>query len=84
MGMPSFSHGGIHPAAVKGLTAAKPIRRFPFAPYLVILLSQHIGQPSRPTVREGEEVQRGQLIAEAQGFVSVPMHAPVTGRVTKI
>jgi electron transport complex protein RnfC len=84
MNLPSFSHGGIHPAATKGLTAGKPIRRFPFAPYLVILLSQHIGQPSRPTVREGEEVQRGQLIAEAQGFVSVPMHAPVTGRVTKI
>lgn len=84
MGLPSFSHGGIHPAAAKGLTASKPIRRFPFAPYLVILLSQHVGQPSKPRVREGEEVQRGQLIADAQGFVSVPMHAPVTGRVTKI
>ncbi len=83
MSLPSFAQG-IHPPTAKQLTAAKPIRRFPFAPYLVILLSQHIGQPAKPVVRQGEEVQRGQLIAEAQGFLSVPMHAPATGRVTRI
>ena len=32
----------------------------------------------------GDRVFRGQLIAESQGFVSVPLHASVTGTVTAI
>jgi electron transport complex protein RnfC len=47
-------------------------------------LSQHAGVPAIPTVHEGQEVVRGEPIAKAGGFVSVPMHSPVTGRVAKI
>jgi electron transport complex protein RnfC len=35
-------------------------------------------------VREGQEVVRGEPIAESGGFVSVPMHAPATGVIRKI
>jgi len=80
---PSFSHG-VHPPEAKADTSALRIRRFPFAPVLVIPLAQHIGAPSVPVVREGQEVARGQFIAEAAGFVSVPQHAPVSGVVQKI
>lgn len=79
----SFSRG-IHPPECKDHTSGKSIRRLPFAPELVIPLSQHTGAPAVPVVREGQEVVRGEPIAEAGGFVSVPMHAPVTGIVDRI
>ncbi len=79
----TFSHG-VHPREAKEATARAPIRRFPFAPFLFLLLSQHTGKPSRPIVREGEDVVRGQPIAEADGFVSVPIHAPATGVIRKV
>jgi len=68
----------------KEQTCHLPIRRLPFAPMLVVPLSQHTGAPAVPIVREGQEVVRGEPIAEAGGFVSVPMHAPATGRVERI
>ncbi|MDJ0926236.1 MAG: electron transport complex subunit RsxC [Gammaproteobacteria bacterium] len=80
---PSFTHG-VHLPDAKDDTCQEAIRQFPFAPVLVVPLSQHAGKPSVPTVREGEEVSRGQCIAAADGFVSVPQHAPVTGTVRRI
>ena len=53
-GKPTFRHG-IHPPESKDATAGMPIRRFPFAPVLVVALLQHIGKPAVPVVREGEE-----------------------------
>lgn len=46
--------------------------------------SQHIGAPATPIVKAGDEVKVGQLIAEASGYVSSPIYASVSGRVTKI
>ena len=51
----------------------------PFPPRLVIPLSQHAGAPSQLLVHPGQEVVRGEPIAKAAGFVSVPQHAPATG-----
>jgi electron transport complex protein RnfC len=79
----TFSHG-IHPVDHKEQTADKKIRRLPFAHTMVIPLSQHRGAPAKPLVVAGQEVVRGQPIAEAGGFVSVPMHSPVTGVVRAI
>ncbi len=78
-----FQHG-LHPPEHKELTEHRPIRRFPFAPMMIIPLSQHLGAPAVPIVREGQEVVRGEPIAKAGGFVSVPMHAPATGIISKI
>ena len=74
---------GIHPPQNK-LTAEQPIKRLPFAPRLTVPLSQHIGQPARAVVRVGQEVVRGQLIAEPSGWLSVPHHAPASGVVEAI
>jgi len=82
-GRKTFSHG-VHPQTHKEETADKPIRRLPFAPRLIVPLAQHAGKPSRPIVKVGQEVLRGQLIAEADGFMSVPQHAPATGVVEAI
>ena len=75
---------GIHPPEKKDETSHLAIRRFPFAPVLVVPLSQHLGKPALPVVRAGQEISRGQTIAEADGFMSVSMHAPASGVVKKI
>ncbi|HEY3325965.1 MAG TPA: electron transport complex subunit RsxC [Novimethylophilus sp.] len=79
---PSFARG-IHPPQFKE-TGRIGIRRMPFAPRLTVPLSQHLGKPARAIVRPGQEVLRGELIAEADGYVSVPAHAPVSGVVEAV
>lgn len=79
----TFKHG-IHPPESKEETRGLPVRQFPFSPLMILPMSQHIGAPSEIVVREGQEVERGQLLAKADGYVSVPMHAPVSGVVRKI
>ena len=44
-------------------------------------LARHIGAPSVPTVSSGDTVTRGQLIADAAAGLSVPQHAPMSGKV---
>ena len=74
---------GVHPAGNKS-TAGRPIRRMPFAPRMTLPLAQHIGKPAVPTTAAGQEVVRGQLIARADGYLSVPLHSPVDGVVEAI
>jgi len=83
LGLRTFRHG-VHPPESKDETKRSPIRQFPFAPLLVVPLQQHIGKPSVPLVREGQEVTRGQRLGRADGFVSVAVHAPASGIVRRI
>ncbi|MBW2242093.1 MAG: electron transport complex subunit RsxC [Deltaproteobacteria bacterium] len=78
LGLGSFRHG-VHPPDAKDATRDLAIRRLPFAPLLVVPLAQHLGRPSVPRVREGQEVVRGECIARPDGFLSVAMHAPASG-----
>jgi electron transport complex protein RnfC len=82
-GRRTFSHG-IHPPESKEATRGLPIQQFPFAPLMIVPLSQHIGKPALPIVQEGTEVQRGQMIAKPDGFMSVAIHAPASGRIRRI
>jgi electron transport complex protein RnfC len=81
-GAPTFRHG-VHPPEQKG-TADRPLERMPFVDEYVLPLGQHIGAPSRARVSAGDDVQRGDVLADPGGFVSTALHAPVTGRVTAI
>lgn len=47
-------------------------------------MNQHLGIPSVPVVKKGDKVQTGQLVAEAAGFVSAPIHASVSGTVIDV
>ncbi len=50
-----------------------------------INLLQHAGAPSIPLVKPGEEVQKGQLIAEKpEGVLGAGIHASLSGRVQKV
>ena len=76
--------GGIHPAERKELSNRTPIQQAPLPKRLTLPLNQHIGAPAEPVVAVGERVLKGQLIAAANGFVSVPVHAPTSGTVSFI
>jgi len=76
--------GGIHPAERKELSNRTPIQPAPLPKRLTLPLNQHIGAPAEPVVAVSERVLKGQLIAAANGFVSVPVHAPTSGTVSFI
>jgi len=82
MRLKTFSHG-VHPPETK-ITSEAKIRRFPFASELTVLLSQHIGRPAKAIVFKGQEVVRGERIAEADGLMSIPLFAPATGVVSEV
>jgi electron transport complex protein RnfC len=76
--------GGVHPPDAKDFAKNASIEKFGHPNKVVIPLSQHIGAPSKPLVKVGDEVVIGQKICDAGGFVSIPMHASISGKVTKI
>ena len=58
--------------------------RMPVPKTVVLPMNMHIGAPAKPVVKVGDTVGVGQLIAEAGGFISSPVHASVSGTVKKI
>lgn len=50
-----------------------------------LLLSQHLGAPAVATVKEGDEVKEGDVIARAkEGTLSVNIHASISGKVSAV
>ncbi|GAB4336440.1 MAG: electron transport complex subunit RsxC [Calditrichia bacterium] len=83
MGKRTF-HGGVHPYEGKHYTEKKAIEPIPNPAKVFIPLQQHIGAPAEVLVKKGDEVKKGQKIAEAKGFVSTPIHSSVSGVVKSI
>jgi electron transport complex protein RnfC len=78
-----FAHG-VHPPEHKELTAHLPIRRMPYPDEVVLPLRQHAGKPAKLVVAKGAWVERGDVLATADGFISSPVHASASGRVVDI
>ena len=78
--------GGVHPDYHKDMTASLAISVMKTPSTVVIPLAQHIGAPCEPLegIEEGVRVKLGQKIADSTGFVSAPIHASVSGTITKI
>lgn len=81
--MKTFSMGGVHPQDNK-LSARKPFQVVDLPDVAIFPLEQHIGAPAKPIVDVGDKVKAGQMIAEAGGSVSAPVHSSVSGTVQKI
>jgi len=81
---PAF-RGGIRLPAPERRDSEARIRQLPFAPRLLLPLKQHAGGSAAvAVVRVGDEVLRGQLLARAEDDTAVPLHAPASGRVSRI
>jgi len=76
--------GGIHPPHYKEKTADKPIILCPIPSKIYLPMGQHIGQPARCLVKEGDRVKARQKIGEAESFISSPVHASVSGVVERV
>jgi len=75
--------GGITPDMCKW-TENNAIEDCPLPPLFIMPIKQHIGQACTPLVQVGDLVLRGQKIAKSEGYLSVPIHAPTSGKVIKI
>jgi electron transport complex protein RnfC len=76
--------GGIHPPQNKDQSTGRPIRRAPLPEQLVLPLNMHLGAPAKALVSAGDRVLKGQKIAEGNGAVSLPIHAPTSGTVMAV
>lgn len=75
--------GGIYPSCNK-ITAKEKIKTATNFFKVILPVSQHIGAFAEPIVKIGDEVKKGQLIAQAKGFVSSPVHSSIFGKVIDI
>lgn len=51
---------------------------------VILPMQQHIGAPCTPIVKVGDHVDVGQKIADSEQYVSAPIHASVSGKVTSV
>lgn len=47
-------------------------------------MQQHVGAPCKPLVKVGDTVDVGQKIGDSDAYVSAPIHASISGKVTAI
>jgi len=64
------------------LSADTPIEKAPLPEQVVIPLHQNIGAPCQAMVKRGDRVLTGQVIGDSDKFVTAPVHATVSGKVT--
>ena len=76
--------GGIHPDGHKNISKGQPVSSYLPDGDLVFPVNQHIGKPAKPIVAKGDPVLAGQMIAEADGFVSANIISSCSGRVKAI
>ena len=76
--------GGVHPQEWKELSRDVPLRPYEPKGDMVYLLGQHIGKPSKAIVKKNDLVKVGQIIAEADGFVSSNIACSCSGKVKAI
>ena len=76
--------GGLHIPDHKDETNKIPIIKAEGAPLHIFPLQQHIGAMLDLKVSVGDYVKVGQVIADSDAFLSVPLHSSVSGTVTAI
>ncbi len=81
--MSFFKMNGVSVPHYKNTAALKAVA-MPAPSSVVIPMNMHIGAPAKPVVKAGDVVGVGQLIGEAGGFVSSPVHASISGKVAKV
>ena len=76
--------GGIFLDEKKEMLKDRPIRSSAVNNVLVFPLSQHIGKPAKAKVKIGDNVKMGEIIGEADGFISANVISSISGTVKGI
>ncbi len=74
---------GVHPPEGKELAENKAIEVMPTPARVMIPLLQHTGAPCKETVEPKAEVAMGDMIGNADAFISAPIHTSITGTIVK-
>ncbi len=74
---------GIKVPHMKNTADCAPVR-IDIPKSVTIPMVMHIGKPAKAVVKRGDAVKVGQLIGEADGFVSSNIHSSVSGTVKKV
>ena len=74
---------GILVPHMKNTASSAPLK-IPVPAEVRLPMSMHSGKPANPVVTVGDTVKVGQLIGEAAGTVSSPVHASVSGKIKNI
>jgi electron transport complex protein RnfC len=82
-GQRTFS-GGIHPPQHKSLSSESQVEILSLPERVYIPLSQHTGAIAEPAVSAGDGVRAGEKVGDSTAFVSAPVHASVSGKVSAI
>ncbi|MFZ5826550.1 MAG: 4Fe-4S dicluster domain-containing protein [Bacillota bacterium] len=71
---------------LSGYDRSAPFKPFqPDVPAVTLMLRQHIGVMAEPVVREGDRVERGQLVAAVpEGKLGAAVHASIAGTVSQV
>ncbi len=80
---PTRTRGGVK-APHRKHTSDSPTVVMPCPSVVTLSMSQHIGAPCKPTVKVGAVVAVGDVVGTSESFVSAPIHASVSGKVSKI
>lgn len=75
--------GGV-PAPHRKHTAEAETTMLGIPSRVIIPMVQHIGAPCSPTVKKGDTVKVGQVIGNSEAYVSSPVHASISGTVTRV
>ena len=84
LGLGSAMRGGIKPPPRPEWADRLPMRQLPFAPSLYLVLGRGPDARAGLRVREGDEVVRGQVLAESAETGGSIVHAAATGRVVRV
>ena len=74
---------GVHPADCKQLAAEAAVEVLPAPSEVRIALQQHLGAPCEAVVKSRSQVALGDVVGEADRFVSAPVHASISGVVAR-
>ncbi len=77
-------HGGLHLDDHKSESLTQPLQVATLPDEIILRVSQHIGALNSVSIKIGDRVKRGQLLAESTEFVSAPVHAPTSGVIRAI
>lgn len=76
--------GGIHPPENKHQSTTRSIQQAGIPERLVLPLQKHIGEPAEVVVNVGDQVLKGQVVADVTSGMGVPVHAPTSGTIEAV
>ena len=77
-------HGGLKLRHWKKISISEPLEFAGVPPQLIIALKQHVGVAATPLVEIGQKVLKGEMIADVDGALGAPIHAPTSGTISAI